>query len=77
MSKCDLSKVCSKFTGEHPCQSVISIKMLCNFIEITLWHGCFPVNLLHTFRTPFLKNISGQLLLNSLLVTSQISLSCF
>ena len=22
-------KICSKFTGEHPCQSVISIKLLC------------------------------------------------
>ena len=29
-------KICSKFTGEHPCQSVISIKLLINFIEITL-----------------------------------------
>ena len=24
-------KICSKFTGEHPCRSVISIKLLCNF----------------------------------------------
>ena len=22
-------KICSKFTGEHPCQSAISIKLLC------------------------------------------------
>ena len=29
-------QICSKFTGEHPCRSVISIKLLCNFIEITL-----------------------------------------
>ena len=36
---------------------------LCNFIEITHRHGCSPVNLLHIFRTPFLKNTSGQLLL--------------
>ena len=27
-----------------------------NFIEITLWHGCYPVNLLHIFRTTFPKN---------------------
>ena len=27
-----------------------------NFIEITLRHGCCPVNLLHIFRTPFIKN---------------------
>ena len=26
-------KICSKFTGEHPCRSVISIKLLCDFIE--------------------------------------------
>ena len=34
-----------------------------NFIEITLQHGCFPVNLLHIFRIPFLKDTSGELLL--------------
>ena len=34
-----------------------------NFIEIALRHGCSPVNLLHNFRTPFLKNTSGWLLL--------------
>ena len=56
-------KICSKFTGEHPCRSVNAIKLLCNFIEMTLRHGCFPVNLLHIFRTPFPKNTSGGLLL--------------
>ena len=35
-----------------------------NFIEIALWHGCSPVNLLHIFTTPFPKNTSGRLLLN-------------
>ena len=54
-------KICSKFTGEHPCRSVISIKLLCNFIEITLRHGCSPVKLLHIFRTPFTKNTSERL----------------
>ena len=29
----------SRFTGEHRYRSVISIKILCNFIEITLRHG--------------------------------------
>ena len=56
-------KICSKVTGEHPCRSAISIKLLCNFIKIALRHGCSPVNLLHIFRTPFLKNTSGWLLL--------------
>ena len=36
-------KICSKFTGEQPCQSVVSIKLQSNFIEITLQHGCFSV----------------------------------
>ena len=31
--------------------------------EIVLRHGCSPVNLLRIFRTPFLKNTSGRLLL--------------
>ena len=59
----DVVKICIKFTGEHPCRSAISINLQYNFIEITLRHGCFPVNLLHIFRTVFLKNTSGCLLL--------------
>ena len=27
-------KICSKFTGEHPCRSVISIKMLCLSLQL-------------------------------------------
>ena len=56
-------KICSKFTREHPCQSLISIKLQSNFIEIKLWYRCSPVNLLHVFRTSFLKDTSGRLLL--------------
>ena len=56
-------KICSKFTGEHSYQSLVSIKLLCNFIEITLWHGCSPENLLHIFWTPFPKITFGRLLL--------------
>ena len=56
-------KICSKFTGGHPCRSVISIKLLGNFIEITLCHGSSPVNLLYIFRTSFHKNTSGGLVL--------------
>ena len=52
------SVIFSKFTGEHPCRSVISITLLCNFIDITLRHGCSPVNLLNIFRTHFYKNNS-------------------
>ena len=49
-------KICSKFTGEHPCQSVISIK-LCS-------RGS-TVNLLHIFRTSFYKNTYRGLLLKN------------
>ena len=56
-------KICSKFTGEHPCRSVISIKLQSSFIEIALRHGCSSVNLLHIFRTPFPKNTSWWLFL--------------
>ena len=56
-------KICSKFTGEHPCGIVISKKLQSNFIEIIILHGCSPVNLLHIFRIPFLKSTSGRLLL--------------
>ena len=34
-----------------------------NFTEITLPHGCSPVNLLDIFRTAFCKNTYGGLLL--------------
>ena len=47
----------------HLNQSEISVKLLCSFIEITLRHGCSPVNLLHIFKTPSHKNTSGGLLL--------------
>ena len=56
-------KICSKFRGEHPYRSVISLKLQSNFIEIALWHGCAPVNLLHIVRTRFARNTSGWLLL--------------
>ena len=50
-------KICCKVSGEHPRRSGISIKLLCKaiLIEITLRRGCFPVNLLHIFRTLFSK----------------------
>ena len=57
-------KIRIKFTGEHTCRSV-SIKLLWDFIEIVLRHGCSPVNSLHIFRTPFPKDISGRLLLKN------------
>ena len=35
--------------------SKVALKL---YIEIALRHDCFPVNLLHIFRTPFSKNTS-------------------
>ena len=60
----DVLKIYNKFTGEHPCRIVISIKLLCNFIEITPRHGCSPVHLSPSFRTPYPRITSGGLLLN-------------
>ena len=56
-------KICNRFTGGHLRRIMISVNLLCNFIEITLWHGCSPVNLPHISRTPFSRNTSGWLLL--------------
>ena len=58
-------KICSTFTGESPCRSVVSVKLQSNFIEITLQHGGSAVNLLRIFKTPFPKNTSGGLLLKN------------
>ena len=63
--------ICNKFTGEHPCRSAISIKLLCNFIEIALRHGCSPVYFLRIFQTPFPRNTSDWLLLNFVLLYNQ------
>ena len=43
--------------------SVTQNQLLCNFIEIAVWRGCCPVNLVHIFRTPFPKNTSVGMLL--------------
>ena len=56
----DVLQTCSKFIVEHPCQSVISKKLICNFIEITLRHECSPG---HIFRTPSYKSTFRGLLL--------------
>ena len=63
--------VFSSFRYIFPVLVVVSVlfsqfsQLFCNFIEITLWHGCSPVNLPHIFRTSFPKNTSGELLLFS------------
>ena len=49
-----VQKMSSKFTGDQPCRSVISLKLICNFIEIALRHGCSPVNFFSYFQNIFL-----------------------
>ena len=50
-------KICSKFIGEHPWQSVISIKLQSTSACV------FSCNSAADFRTSFYKNTSGGLLL--------------
>ena len=69
-------KISNKFTGEHPCRIVISIKLQSSFIEITLWHGC-SVSLLHIFTTPSPRNTSGWLLLKHICGNSLTTLNYF
>ena len=60
-------KIYSKVKGEHSCRSVISIKLLCNFIKITFRHMFSPVILLHIFRKSVPKDTSEGLLLDLML----------
>ena len=53
-------KICRKFTGGYPIRSVISKKLQSNLIDITLWHACSTVNLLHIFRTVSLRKTPMQ-----------------
>ena len=52
-------------------------KVAQNFTEITLRHGCSPVNLLHILRTPFTKNTSGWLLLDGYSIGSILDIAHF
>ena len=58
-----LRKRCSQNIQKIYKRTPIS-KLLFNFIEITLRHGCSPLNLLYIFRTPLCKKTSGVLLLD-------------
>ena len=70
-------KICSKFTGDYPCRSAISIKLQSNFIETILRHGRSPANLLHSFRTAFLKNTSEWLLPKHFIFLYHLTLCLF
>ena len=68
--RCVLRKRCSEKMQQiywrTPMPKCDFNKFQSNFTEITLRHGCSPVNLLHIFRTPFPKNTSRGLLLELL-----------
>ena len=55
-----------KMCSQKSCKNHRKKPVICNVIEIALWHGYLPVNLLHIFRTSFLKNTSEGLLLSGL-----------
>ena len=55
----DVLKICSKFTEEHPCRYVISIKLTWNHTSVWMFFCKF----VHIFRTLFLRNTYGGLLL--------------
>ena len=62
LHRCSYKKVFWKFR----INAANLLKLLCNFIEITLRHGCFSVNLQHIFRTPLPRNTNRELFLNIL-----------
>ena len=61
----DVLKNFAKFLGKHLCQDLFMSELKAsNFIKKRrLWYKCFPVNFAKFWRTPFLQNTSGQLLL--------------
>ena len=63
MSKRDFNKVAKQLKSHFGMKSHFIEQLKSRFIEITLWHGCSPVNLLHIFRTFFTKNTSERPLL--------------
>ena len=64
----------STFTGGHSCQSVISIRLPSNFIEIAFRHECSRAKLQRIFRTSIHRNTSGRLPLKKIWYPKKI---CF
>ena len=62
LQRCSYKKVFWKYATNLQEKTHAEMWLLSNCIEIMLWYGCSPVNLLHIFRTPFYKNTSGGLL---------------
>ena len=58
-------KICNKFTGEHPCRSLISIKLLYNLIETHFGKSILlkNLNISNFFRTTFYEKTEQPFLL--------------
>ena len=56
---------------KQPSRGVLKVFLLCSFIEITLQHGLSPVNLLHIFRTHFLRTPMESCFRQKLLIEKQ------
>ena len=63
--RCSEKKVLWKYATNLQENNLAEVQS--SFIEINLWHPCSLENLLHIFRTPFLKNTSGGILLKAFL----------
>ena len=65
LQRCSQEKVFWKYVTNLQKNTHVEVRSqeFSNFIEISLCHGCSPVNLLHVFGTPFPENTSGGLLL--------------
>ena len=66
----DLLKICSKFAGEQPCRSVISIKLLCMRELLCVRKKYCPVSIqMHlTFFNVILLNRTGMISVNNILI---------
>ena len=61
-----------KWNSSNVFLSVSIINVLINVpVSVALRHACSPVNLLRNFKTPFLKNTSGWLLLHLIQISNR------
>ena len=59
----NVTQICNKFTGERPCWRLISMKLLCNFIESYSLAWVFSCQFVTYFQNTFLLEVSGRLLI--------------
>ena len=66
LQRCSYKKVFWKYLANLLENTHVEVWYQSSFIEITLRHGCSPLNLQHFFRAPFPKNTFGGLHLKCL-----------